>query len=101
MVFERDFYWHSKSVREELKEIILNQLPKKMRKNPFAEGFASDYVYSESLKLQDVFPQKSELIKAGRDYVTLSLKMGGTPSGRKFNDPRYAPKANKPFSYNF
>jgi hypothetical protein len=102
MVSKRDFYWYSKSVREELKERILNQLPKSMKKTPYAEGFASDFVYDEKrLKLQDVFPQKSELLKEGRDYVMFNIKMGGVPAGRKFSDPRYAPKASKPFNYNF
>jgi hypothetical protein len=89
---ERDMMWYKNAVREELKENILSGLPRSVGRRPYAQGFASDYAYSEKLKLADVLPGKKELIKDGKAYVMLNLKLGAVPSARKFSEPRYAPR---------
>jgi len=59
--------WHEISVREELKEKILEKIPKSLKREYNVEKYAHDYVYS--LKLGMVKVGDERLVKEGTKYV--------------------------------
>lgn len=70
--------WYEISVREKLKEKILDEIPKSLRrgydieKYAHVEKYAHDYVYS--LELGIVNPGSPRLIKEGTTYVHNKIK---------------------------
>jgi hypothetical protein len=59
--------WHDKSARERLKENILEQVSKSLKRRYDVEKYARDYAYG--LKLGIVKPCDPDLIKDGKNYV--------------------------------
>ena len=59
--------WHQISVREELKEKILDRIPSSIKREYDVEKYAHDFVYSlESGKIRI---GDDRLIKEGKNYV--------------------------------
>lgn len=59
--------WHKTSVREELKEKILEKIPKPLKREYNVEKHAHDYAYS--LELGKVKVGDDRLVEEGMKYV--------------------------------
>jgi len=64
--------WHEISVREKLKEKILDKIPKSLKREYDVEKYVHDYVYS--LELGRVKLGDTRLIKEGTIYVYKKIK---------------------------